>query len=171
MTVYRVTTIHRYVGLDADSKPEGDHIPIGSRFLEADDAAEFVYVGQEYHAEGVLVMADQPDVDDEIDIGDTTYTFVAQATMTPVAGNIRIGTNQASATANIIAAINGSDGWNTANPDVTAELVGADVRLVAQEHGAAGNAIPTVYTADDDSANAFSDGTLLGGFDAWQALP
>jgi hypothetical protein len=171
MTVFRITTIHRYVGLDADEKPlEG--VPVGSRFLEADDAVEFINIGA-YYAEGLLEMADAGEVDDAIAIGDTTYTIIAapEDPAVPEAGDVAIGATAALTAAAIVAAINGTDGHNDPDPAVRAELVGVDVRVIALEPGADGNTIATVYTEDDASANAFADETLLGAYDAWQALP
>lgn len=170
MTVALITTIKRFVGLDADTKPEGADIPIGSRFLEADDAAEFIYIGTSYFGTGTLEMADQPDAGDTIAIGARTYTFVADIDF-DTEDEISAGANQAEATVNIIAAINGTDGVNSANADVAAVASGADVVLTARDHGAAANSIGTVYTASGASVNAFAAATLAGGFDSWQALP
>jgi hypothetical protein len=167
MTVYRITTIQRFVGLDADTKPTG--VPFGSRFLEADDAAEFIYVGL-YYAAGTLPVTSLPEDSDTIDIGCTAYTFTACAACD---GEIAPGMNVAEAVANIVAAINGTDEINMPNPDVTAEASGTTITLTAIEPGAGGNMIGTVYTADccSCSDNAFDEATLLGGYDAWQELP
>lgn len=166
MTVFRIGTIERYVGLDADTKPSD--VPIGSTFLEADDAVEFIFVGDVYHATGTLDMADAGDAADEFTVEDTTYVLAAAD---PGAGEVLVGASATLTATNIVAAINGTDGINTANPYVTAALSGADVVITAIEPGTAPNAYTTTYTASDDSANDFDAATLGGGIAAWQALP
>jgi hypothetical protein len=170
MTVLRIGTIHRYVGLDGDEKPLG--VPVGSRFLEADDSVEFIYIGNVYYAEGLLTMADAGDADDTVEVGAVMYTLVA-APMEgdPDPGQIIVGGSAAATAANIIAAINGLDGWNTANADARAAADGGNVRVVARDPGLGGNSLASVYAAADGSTNAFAAATLLGAYDAWQALP
>lgn len=163
MTVYLITTIKNFVGLE-DERPETDGVPIGSRLLEADAGVELMYVG-DYYAEGMLEIADGGEVDDTVLLGSVTLTLVeADAS----AGEVVAGAELA---ANLIAAINGTDGINSANADIRAEAAGADVRVIARERGAAGNMLDSVYTPTDASANAFTAATLAGGFDPWQDLP
>lgn len=161
MTVRLVTTIKAFVGLEADEKPAD--APVGSRFLEADTGDEFIYVG-DYYAEGLLEIADGGEAGDTILLGSVTLTLVASE---PSAGEVEAGAGLAS---RIVAAINGTDGINTANPDVRAELVNGDVRVIARERGSDGNSLDSVYTEDDASANAFTAATLGGGYDHWQEL-
>jgi hypothetical protein len=172
MTVYRIDTIQRFVALEDERPDDMSGVPIGSRLLEADTATEFIYVG-EYYASGVLTMAANAEVDDEISIGDATFVFIEDGEeVTPGTGDILIGASVAATVENIIAAVNGTDGVNEANADVTAAPGGAgEVVLTAIEFGDAANAITTVYTHDDGSENSFADATLTGGYDQWQALP
>jgi hypothetical protein len=167
MTVRLITSIERFVGLDGETKPVD--VPIGSVFLEADDAVEFIFVGDDYYATGTLEMADAGEATDEIDIAATNYVILASGANE--AGEINVGGSAAATAANIVAAVNGTDGFNTANPDVTAALIGSDVALTAITPGADGNSITTVYTPVATSTNAFAGATLAGGQAAWQALP
>ena len=169
MTVQRIATIQRYIGQSGDTKPAG--AVVGSRFVAADTATEYISIGAAIAATGVLTLAAQPEVTDEIDIAATNYVFVAEVDA-DTNGEIGIGADAAGALANIVAAINGTDGWNTANPDVTAEATGAgEITLTAITAGAAGNSITTVYTNSGLGTNAFADATLTGGYDEWQVLP
>ena len=173
MTVYRVDRIQRFVGLE-DERPETTDIPIGSRMLEADTGDEYIFVGY-YFASGVLTLTDQAEVGDAIDIGCATYTFISEPGDCDPAqepGEIVIGDSIAETAMNIAAAINGTDGVNAPNDDVTAEVTGADeVTVTSRVHGADANAITTVYTPDACVASAFAEATLTGGYDEWQALP
>lgn len=164
MTVYLITSIHNFVCLNADERPDVAGVPIGSRITVADTGAVEMYVG-DYYAEGLLEIADNGEADDTILIGSVTLTLVAAD---PSAGEV---VADASLAANIIAAVNGTDGINAANADVRAEADGADVRVIARVPGDAGNALDSVYTATDASTNAFTAATLDGGQDPWQALP
>lgn len=166
VTVYLLDDIYNYVGLAADVKPTAG-MPIGSRFLEADTPAEFMYVG-DYFAGGVLTIAAVSETDDEIDIGATNYVFVDDGTASSD-GEINDGLTAAASVANIVAAINGTDGVNTANPDVTAVANGATIVLTAIV--AEATTAQTVYTNQGLGTNAFADATLVGGQDQWQALP
>lgn len=170
MTVALIGTIKNFVGLSSDTKPVNADIPIGSRFAQADTPSEYIYIGDGYFATQTLVMADKPDATDTILIGATTYTFRDTADF-DTAGEIDIGATQATATAAIIAAINGTDGVNSANADVVASADGSDVLITALVYGAAANSLDTVYTASGASANAFGAATMAGGYDAWQVLP
>lgn len=161
MTVYLITSIQNFVGLAADDKPES--APMGSRFLAADTPAEFIYVG-DYYAEGLLEIADGGEADDTVLLGSVTLTLVAAD---PGAGQVLAGAGLAQ---RLVDAINGEDGINSANADIRAELAGADVRVIARERGDAGNALDSVYTANDASSNAFAAATLGGGYDPWQAM-
>ena len=163
MTVYLIGAIKTFVGLE-DERPEMVDVPIGSRTLEADTGDEFIYVG-DYHAEGLLELADGGEAGDTILLGAVTLTLVAED---PAAGEVEAGAGLAE---RIVAAVNGTDGINTANAAIRAEAAGADVRVVAREPGSAGNALDSVYTAIDASANAFTAATLEDGYDQWQVLP
>lgn len=172
MTVYLIPdAIHHFVCLDGDTRPNTDDVPIGSRLLVADTGAEEMYVGR-YYATGVLTV-DQPEVGDTIDIGCTTYTFVDDC-MAACDGDIEVGASVAEAVSNIVAAINGTDGINTVNPDVSAEATGAaEITVTSLVTGTAANSIGTVYTPGccSCSMSAFGAATLAGGHNEWTALP
>ena len=166
MTVYLITTIQHFIGLE-DERPETTvGLPVGSRMLEVDTGAEFMYIG-DYYATGVLTVTEIPDVDDEIDISSMNYVFVAAD---PSPGEIAQGASVAEAVANIVAAINGTDEVNAANADVTAAADGSTVVLTAVALGTDGNAVTTVYTATDMVASSFADATLVGAYGPWEAL-
>lgn len=168
MTVYLIGATQRFVCLDADDRPTG--VPIGSRVLVADTSAEEMYVG-DYYASGVLTVADAGEVNDTIEVGGTTYTLVAAEDF-DTAGEIPVGATAAETLASIIAAINGTDGVNSAQADVTALDQGDGTILVtAIAVGSGGNSLASVYTAAVASTNAFAAATLLGGHDQWQVLP
>jgi hypothetical protein len=171
MTVYQITTIKRFVALEDERPGDMSEVPIGSRLLEADTATEFIYVG-DYYATGLLTMAANAEVDDAIDIGEATYTFIADGEeVTPEPGEIIIGDDVAATVAAIIAAINGTDGVNEANEDAFA-LAGdaGEVLFTALAVGSDGE-VATSYTHDDGNENSFADETLVGGYDQWQELP
>lgn len=169
MTVYLIGTVKRFVCLDADVRPNTDGVPIGSRLTVADTGAEEMYVGR-YYASGVLTVDDQPEAADEIELGATTYTFVASGANE--AGEVNVGASVAAAIVNIVAAINGTDGYNTANASVSAEATAADeITVTAIATGTAENAVATVYTPTAAVSNAFAAATLTGGFDEWTELP
>lgn len=163
MTVYLIGSIKRFVCLDADVRPDADGL-IGSRVEVLDTSTEEMYVG-DYYAEGLLTIADNGEADDTILLGSVTLTLVDAD---PTEGEIADGADLA---ANLVAAVNGTDGINGANADIRAEISGANVRVIARDVGTAGNSLAAVYTANDASANAFGASTLAGGYDQWQALP
>ena len=118
---------------------------------------------------GTLTFIGALTVDDQVRVGATTYTGVANAD-TPVAGEFRIGAGSAGAITNIIAAVNGTDGINTANASATlAAGAGATLVATAKVGGVAGDAI--VSTDPTDVANKMSWGgaTLASGADTTQS--
>lgn len=171
MTVYVVPdAIHSYICLAGDTRPDTTGLPIGSRVIVADTSAEEMFVGY-YYASGVLTVSDQPEAGDTIDIGSTTYTFVADEDFDS-ADEIAVGASVAEAVANIVSAINGTDGVNSANADVSAEATGAgEVTITSFVTGTAANAKQTVYTPNAAVTNAFAAATLTGGYDEWTTLP
>jgi len=167
MTVYQITTIKRFVGLEDERPGDMSEVPTGSRLLEADTATEFIYVG-DYFATGTLTMAANADADDTILLDETTYTFVVEE---PSEDEIEIGGTIAATLINIAAAINGTDGINTAHESVTAEVSGADTVLVTALDVGSDGEVASVYTHDGEGTNAFGAATLEGGHDQWQELP
>ena len=115
-------------------------------------------------ASGTLTIATQPSLTDTITIGEKTYTFVAEV-QADADGEIGIGADLAAAKVNIVAAINGTDGFNTAHPVVTAAAFsGDDCVITAATKGALANATATT-TALDDATDDFAAATLEGGID------
>lgn len=146
---------------------DGETVTIGADTYEiAADEAQTVEEGHiavnvtavTTAAAGTLTMATQPTVvTDTITIGDVVYTWVAEAVE---AGQIAIGANVGAAQVNFVAAVNGTDGVNPANPYVTAADFGTNACiLTAIVGGTAGNLIATTETFTD-LTNAFDAGTL-----------
>lgn len=111
-------------------------------------------------AQGTLTVAEQPTALDTFTIGDDVYTFVTTDTADE-AGEINIGETLEATQANIIAAINGTDGINTASGVVEAGdfTTNASV-LTALIGGTAANLISLTETFTSES-NVF-DGETLG---------
>lgn len=134
-------------------------------------------------ATGALTFAAQPAPADTVTIGGRTYTF--QTTLSD-AGDVRIGTTLGATIANLVAAVNGSDGGgpgtyhtDTArHTEVYAEADDGLVRVTAEEPGDEGNLIAT----STSSVNASWGGAALAGGSSagseymtrmtfWQGLP
>ena len=95
---------------------------------------------------GTLTIDTQPTDTNTMTIGTTVYTFKTDGTES-AAGDISIGTSLATAQANIIAAINGTDALNSANAFVTVGAFDvADLTLTAISGGVAGDLIATTET-------------------------
>jgi hypothetical protein len=115
-----------------------------------------------------LAIAAQPVSEDTmtIGVGDgiKEYIFVPNTTASGE-GQIDVGTDLPTAQANIIAAINGTDGHNTPHTQVSIGDFEANVAIVtALVGGVAGDAIETTETFES-VANEFSGATLAGGAD------
>lgn len=123
-------------------------------------------------SQGTLTLAVQPTVGDTMTVGATTYTFTTDGTADE-AGEIDVGADLADAKALVIAAINGTDGNNTANATVSAgSFTGDDLPLTAKTKGTAGDLIVTTETFDSAS-NLFDDvtlGTTTAGVDSTTAV-
>lgn len=116
-------------------------------------------------SEGTLTIAAAPTANDTMTIGTTVYTFKATPT---AAGHIRIGANALDSAANIISAINGLDGFNTANAFVSAGGEGGGtIVFTALVGGAAGDSIVTTetFTAAGNVFDAATLGTTTAGSD------
>jgi len=121
--------------------------------------------GSEVAAKGTLTVAVQPAADDTMTIGTTEYTFVGSS---PGVEDIDIGADAAEAQANIVAAINGTDGINSAHPLVTIAAFAADDAVItAITPGTAGNSIDTTETFASGSNvfDAVELGTTTAGVD------
>ena len=111
-------------------------------------------------SEGIMTIGAQPTATDIATIGGSDYLFVADGEEADE-GDISVGTDLATAKANILAAIAGSDSINTANAEVTASAFSTDEStLTAKVKGVAGDLIATTSTFASGS-NLF-DGTTLG---------
>lgn len=115
-------------------------------------------------ATGTLTMAAQPTAGDTITIGEKTYIFVPNGTDT-ADGEVSIGVDLAGAQAALVAAVNGTDEFNSQNEDVKMAAFIADVAtLEAIVAGVQGNTIITTETFTSAS-NLFSGLTLTTGAD------
>lgn len=115
-------------------------------------------------ATGTLTMAAQPTAGDTITIGEKTYIFVPNGTDT-ADGEVSIGVDLAGAQAALVAAVNGTDEFNSQNEDVKMAAFIADVAtLEAIVAGVQGNTITTTETFTSAS-NLFSGLTLTTGAD------
>lgn len=122
-------------------------------------------------SQGTLTVDTQVTALDTMRIGTTTYTFVANGTAS-VAGEISLGADEAGVKVNIVAAINGTDGVNSAHPLVTAAaFAGDDCVLTAISGGVAGNAIALIesFTAAATVFDAATMGTTTAGDDSTAA--
>ena len=125
-------------------------------------------------ATGTLTVDTQPTSGDTFTIGSKTYTFVPDGTAN-ADGEISVGADLAEAQVNIVDAINGDDGFNTPNSDVTAaDFVTDDSVIDAIIGGTVGNTISTTetFTAETNifAASAESAGADCSAADAITAL-
>jgi hypothetical protein len=110
-------------------------------------------------SQGVLTVDTQPTADDTMTIGTKVYTFVADGTEADD-GDISVGTDLATAQANIVNAINGDDSINTAHTQVSCgDFATNDATITALIGGTAGDSIATTETFTAET-NVFDDTTL-----------
>ena len=120
---------------------------------------------------GTLTMDTQPTSGDTMTIGTTVYTFVPIGTANGE-GEIDIGVDLAAAKLATVAAINGTDGINTAHPLVTAAAFAVnDCVITALVGGVAGDLIDSTetFTAGSNVFDAGTLGTTVAGVDCVQA--
>lgn len=123
-------------------------------------------------SQGTLTVGTQPTVGDQMVVGSRAYTFVPEVAA-DAPGEIGIGADLAAAKVNIVAAINGTDGFNVVDPDVTAAaFVSDDCVITAKVPGTLGDAIVTTetFTAVGNVFDAATLGTTTAGVDATAAL-
>lgn len=123
--------------------------------------------GSEVAAQGTLSMATKPTPGDTVTLGTTVYTFVPDGTAN-AAGEIDVGSDAAAAQANFVAAVNGTDGFNTAHPLVSAgDFAANDCVITALTPGTAGNSIASTetFTAVGNIFDAVTLGTTTAGVD------
>lgn len=114
-------------------------------------------------AQGVATVSGLPTPTDVLEVGGVSYTFVADGTAA-ADGEVDVGANEADLIANVIAAINGTDGIQAAaNPYVTATngTVAETILLTAIIGGVAGNSIE--FDCDDVTNMADDAAKVLGG--------
>lgn len=110
-------------------------------------------------SQGTLTMDTQPTAGDTMTIGSKVYTFTADETADED-GEIDVGADLADCKTLVVAAINGTDGINTAHTQVTAAaFVGNDMVITASTKGVAGDLIATTETFTAGT-NVFDDVTL-----------
>ena len=114
--------------------------------------------GSTVASQGTLTIAEPVTADDTMTIGASVYTFKAGATA--LALQIGLGADEAATKLAIVAAINGTDDFNTANASVTAAAFATDdCVLTAIVPGTVGDAIVTTETFTHAS-NIFDAATL-----------
>ena len=146
--------------------PDGETVTIGTRVYEFDTDGSTTGDNQVADisasataSEGTLTVDTQPTALDSFEIDGRGFVFVADGNEGS-AGEISIGANLAAAQANIVAAINGTDGVHSAHPTVTAAAFATDASVItANVPGVAGDSITTTenFTA---VTNIFDAGTL-----------
>jgi len=111
-----------------------------------------------------LTVDTQPTAGNTMTIGTKVYTFVAVGA-DDSDGKISVGADLAAAKVNIVAAINGTAGFDTAHPLVSAaDFVTNSCVITALVGGTAGNAIAATETFTAAS-NVFGSATLISGTD------
>ena len=125
--------------------------------------------GRETAAAAVNLTVDTlPTAGDTFTLGTKVFTFVASGA--DADGEVNVGANLAAAQANIVAAINGTDGWNVAHGLVSAGAFAANVSNIrARISGVAGNSIASTETFTAVT-NIFAAATLLLGVDPGTAV-
>lgn len=114
------------------------------------------------HASQSLTVDTRPTAGDTMTIGTNLYIFVPIGTANED-GEISIGADLPGAKVNIVAAINGTDGYNVAHPLVTASNFSGNVcTITAKVGGTVGNSIATTETFTAGT-NIFGGATLSGG--------
>jgi len=158
---------------------DGELITIGTDDYEfAADTAQSVASGKiaiditsyATKAQGTLTVDTQPTAGDTMTLGSKTFTFVPNGTAN-ANGEISIGTGLATAKTNIVAAINGSDGYNLAHTQVSAAAFSNNNSVItALIGGTAGNNIASTETFTEGT-NIFTEaiGVTTAGADCTAA--
>jgi hypothetical protein len=122
-------------------------------------------------SQGTLTVDTQPTLGDQFVIGDKTFTIVP-ADSANGDGDVALGEDLATTQANIVAAINGSDGFNNASGYVSAgDFTDNACILTALVGGTAGDLIDTTetFTAETNVFDAATLGTTQAGADCTAA--
>lgn len=115
--------------------------------------------GSTVKSQGTLTLDTQPISGDTMTLGSKVYTFVPDGTAN-ADGEIDVGSDLAGAKVNVVAAINGSDGYNTAHTLVSAAAFAVnDCVITALAGGVPGDSIASTETFDA-AGNIFDAATL-----------
>ena len=158
---------------------DGETVTIGDDSYEfAADAAQSItedfaidITSYTTASQGTLTVDTQATSGDTMTVGTKVYTFVPDGTEN-ADGEVSIGTDLASCQANIVAAINGTDGVNTANTVASAAAFSSDDSVItALVGGVAGDSIATTetFTAGTNVFDATTLGTTTAGADCTAA--
>lgn len=154
---------------------DGETITIGSDVYEfCADTAQSLTAGSDFAiditgsttaSQGTFTVTVQPSSAETFTVGDKVFTFVPNGTAN-ADGEVSVGADLAAAQVNIVAAINGTDGFNTASAYVTAGAFATNASvLTALIGGVAGDSIATTETMANGSFDAVTLGTTTGGAD------
>lgn len=158
---------------------DGETVTIGTDVYEfCADAAQSLTGGSDFaidiesdttKSQGTFTVSVQPSSAETFTIGDKVFTFVPDGTAN-ADGEVNVGTDLADAKVDIVAAINGTDGYNVASAYVTAAAFAVnDCVLTAIIGGVAGDAIATTETMANGSFDAVTLGTTTAGADCTAA--
>jgi len=157
---------------------DGETVTIGSRVYEFDTDGNVTagnvsadISGGATASQGTLTIDTQVTATNTMTIGTRTWVFVPDGDEGSD-GEISVGTNLATSQANIVAAVNGSDGFNTAAVGVTMGDFDTNVAIItANVPGTAGDAIATTenFSAGGNVFDAATLGTEEAGVDCVQA--
>jgi hypothetical protein len=151
---------------------DGETVQIGDDVYEfCSDAAQSLTAGSDFAVDieahttkgtDNLTVAVNPVLGDTFTIGTKVYTIVPAASANGE-GDVPLGIDAAATQASIVAAINGSDGWNSPNDKASAGAFNANVSAITALAGGTQN-IPTTSTFTNGE-NLFSAAALAGGAD------
>lgn len=157
---------------------DGETVTIGSQVYEFDTDGNITSGNVSVDisagataAQGTLTIDTQVTATNTMTIGGRSWVFVPNGSSAED-GEIDVGTNLATCQANIVAAINGTDGNNTASAYVTiADFAANDAVITALVPGTAGNSIGTTenFGAGGNVFDAAAVGTTTAGVDCVQA--
>ena len=160
---------------------DGELVTIGTDVYEfCADAALSLTAGSDFAiditavttaSQGTLTVDTQVTAGDTMTIGTKVFTFVPNGTAN-ADGEVDVGTDLASGKLAIVAAINGTDGYNTPSTVVSAAAFATnDCVLTALVGGVAGDSIATTssFTTGTNQFDAATLGTTTAGADCTAA--
>ena len=107
-----------------------------------------------------LTVDTNPSIGDTMTVGTRTYAFVATGTANN-AGEIAVGSDLATTQAAIVAAINGTDGWNVQNPLASCGAFATDIATIRARTAGAEAQIGAIATTETFAASARAFPALL----------